>query len=231
MAITPIKRNNISDLVFEQIKENILDGEWVPGTKIPSESELCQMFSVSRVPIREALQRLGAIGLVETRQGEGTYVSHVNPGTFMNSLIPMLTPNKKNMMDILKYREIVEPKSASLAALNANNEDIARMEATLAKMIEINEVSIEFSVADFGFHLDVARATQNTLIFGAFNVINDIAISYYEKINMIMGIERAIKYHTLILDAIKNKDAEMAMKWMEEHIGTTVNDISSFYED
>lgn len=229
MAITPIKKNSISDQIYDQIKENIITGEWKIGTRIPSENELTQMLSVSRVPIREALQRLSALGMIETRQGEGTFVSEPNPGTFMNSLIPMLALNKKSMMDILQYRRIVEAESAALAAQNRDEEDVEAMEKTLLLMKQIPEPCIEFSHADLEFHLNVAKATKNSLIYGAYSIVREILISYYKKINEIMGIERAVKYHTLILEAIKDRDEERARRWMKEHIDTTIDDISYKY--
>ena len=119
MPIKPIQRRIISEQIFDQLKQIIVRGEWVPGTKIPSENEIRQMFHVSRVPIREALQKLSVLGLIEIRPGEGTYVSPVTMGTLMNSFMPILILNKKNMMDILQYRMLIEGESAALAAQNA----------------------------------------------------------------------------------------------------------------
>jgi len=229
MAITPIKKSNISDQIYNQLKENIITGEWKPGTRIPSENELTQMLSVSRVPIREALQRLSALGLIETRQGEGTFVSEPTPGIFMNSLMQMLALDKKNMMDVLQYRRIVEAESAALAAQNRDQEDIDAMEKTLFVMKNISEPCIEFSHADLDFHVFVAKATKNSLIYGAYSIVKEILISYYKKINEIMGIERALKYHTLVFEAIKDSDVERARKWMKEHVETTIDDISRKY--
>ena len=64
----------VSDIVFDQLKEMIVTQEWAPGDKIPSENEIAQMMSVSRVSVRSALQRLASIGIIESRQGEGTFV-------------------------------------------------------------------------------------------------------------------------------------------------------------
>ena len=69
-------------------------------------------------------------------------------------------------------------------------------------------------------------ATQNSLIAGIASIIHDVLIVYYRKINEIMGIERAIYYHTLVLNAIREGDADSARKWMNEHINTTVEDIA-----
>ena len=69
MEIVPISRRNISRQVYDQMLDNILNGVWPPGTKLPSENELTQMFGVSRVPIREALKKLSTMGITQTRQG------------------------------------------------------------------------------------------------------------------------------------------------------------------
>jgi GntR family transcriptional regulator, transcriptional repressor for pyruvate dehydrogenase complex len=209
---------------------NIMKGTWIPGTKLPSENELCLLFGVSRVPIREALRSLNTMGITQTRQGEGSFVSELNPGLFMNSLLPVLVLSRKGMMDILEYRRIVEPENAALAAQNGDEEDFATMAATLAVMDRIGRPALEFSIADMEFHLDIARATKNSLLFSAANVIRDVLVNYYRKINEIMGIERALKYHRLIYEAILDRDPNRARSWMQEHIATTIDDVSSKFE-
>lgn len=231
MPISPINRSMISEQVYEQIKGGIVRGEWEPGAKLPSENELSQMFNVSRVPIREALRKLNAFGVVETRQGEGTYVATLTAGNFMNSLLPILILNKKNMMDILQYRTLVEGESAALAACNATAENISLLQSNVQEIVRIAKSCPEFSHADLRFHTLVAQATQNTLIAGIANVIQDILFGYYRKINEIMGIERAIRYHTLIFESIRNGDADNARKWMNEHIRTTVENIAEDFAE
>lgn len=229
MDIVPIEKKNVSQQIADQIMGNIMQGTWAPGTKLPSENELCLLFGVSRVPVREALCTLSAMGITQTRQGEGSFVSEVHAGSFMNSLLPLLVLNRKSMMDILEYRRIVEPENAALAAKNAGDEDIEAMLATLTEMDRIGKPALEFSIADMGFHLDVARATKNTLLFGVTNVIRDVLVNYYRKINELMGVDRALKYHRLIFEAILARDPEQARRWMQEHIATTIDDVSVKY--
>lgn len=230
MDIIPIDKKSVSRQVYDQILDNILNGIWPPGTKLPSENELGLMFGVSRVPIREALKKLNAMGIAQTRQGEGSFVLMLTPGMFMNSLLPMLVLNRKSMMDILEYRRIVEPENAALAAKNADENDIAAMLVTLAEMDRIGKPEIAFSIADMKFHLDIARATKNSLLFNVSNVIRDVLVAYYRKINEIMGIERALKYHPLIFEAIRSRDPEQARRWMSEHIATTIDDVSQKFD-
>ncbi len=232
MEIVPIDRRNISRQVYDQMLDNILNGVWPPGTKLPSENELTQMFGVSRVPIREALKKLSTMGITQTRQGEGSFVQMMTPGMFMNSLLPMLVWNRKSMMDILEYRRIVEPENAALAATNADADDLACILATIRDIERIDAPVLEFAIADMKFHLDIARATKNSLLFNVSNVIRDVLVSYYRKINELMGTDRAIRYHRLIFEAIRDRDSDRARHWMQEHILTTIDDVSiKFPED
>ena len=148
MEIVPIDRRNISRQVYDQMLDNILNGVWPPGTKLPSENELTQMFGVSRVPIREALKKLSTMGITQTRQGEGSFVQMMTPGMFMNSLLPMLVWNRKSMMDILEYRRIVEPENAALAAINADEDDLACILTTIRDIERIGKPVLEFAIAD-----------------------------------------------------------------------------------
>ena len=85
-----VKRKSVSSQVYEQLKAQVLHRVWLPGTKIPSENLLPHQLGVSRVSVREGLQRLVSLGLLETRHGEGTFVCEYDAGTSMNALLPML---------------------------------------------------------------------------------------------------------------------------------------------
>ena len=231
MIVSPIDKRQIGHQVYDQILDNILNGIWPPGSKLPSENELCQLFGVSRVPIREALKRLTTMGITQTRQGEGTFVLMVTPGMFMNSLLPMLVLNRKSMLDVLEYRRIVEPENAALAARNADASDVATIAATIEQIRRVGRPAPEFAIADMKFHLEIARATKNSLLFNISNVIRDVMVSYYRKINEIMGVDRALKYHALIYEAIRDRDEEAARRWMKEHIDTTIDDVTRNFSD
>ena len=231
MVIVPIDKRGVGSQVYDQMLDNILNGVWPPGTKLPSENELGQMFGVSRVPVREALRKLNTIGITQTRQGEGSFVLMLTPGMFMNSLLPMLVWNRKSMMDILEYRRIVEPENAALAARHADEADIGNIASTIEEINRVGKPALEFAIADMKFHLDIARATKNSVLFNVSNVIRDVMVSYYRKINELMGVDRALRYHQLIFDAIRDHDEEAARRWMQEHIATTIDDVSVKYDD
>ena len=230
MQIKPIVKIRASQEIVDQILENIMAGNWVSGSKLPSEKELGQLFSVSRVPVRDALNKLQAMGVVVTRQGGGTFVTELSPGMFMNSLLPLLILNPKNMMDVLEYRRIIEPESAALAAKNADPSDLERIKRTLDEMERLNSPGIEFSIADARFHLDIAQSTKNSMIFNASNVVKDLLVHYYRKIVEVRGIGGALHYHPIIYRAIYDRDSEKAREIMAEHVMTTITDMAKIYQ-
>jgi GntR family transcriptional repressor for pyruvate dehydrogenase complex len=222
MAIKPIKKNNISNAVFEQMKQAIFNKEWEPGTKIPSENDLASMFSVSRISIRGAIQKLASLGIVETKHGEGTFVKELTSGLYMNSLIPMLYLEKPDIMFILEFRRIIEVESAKLAALRSDENDIAKLQLLLEKMDASKNDLKKHSEEDLNFHFEIARMTKNPIIENVNLILKDILASVLQDIVAALGYSRGIYYHQKLFEAIKAHDSEKAKQIMNEHIQNTI---------
>ena len=124
MGIKPIKKVNVGEQVFEQLKRMLIEGEWEPGSKIPSENELADLFNVSRITVRQALQKLNALGLIETKLGEGSFVKSVDIGESMNALIPVMYLGEHSASQVFEFRQIIETECARLACERATEEDI-----------------------------------------------------------------------------------------------------------
>lgn len=233
MPISPIKKNNVSDEVFKQMKTNIVSGEWEPGHKIPSESELVKLFGVSRISIRSAINRLNGLGILITRQGEGTFVSDLSPDISMNFLIPMILFDKGQLLEVLEFRRIIEIENANLAAQRASLEDIREMEDTIIKMKKYAGDAKRFAREDSNFHLSLAKAAKNSIMYKVNLIIKELLITHQVKIQEMFGPEGGLKYHPLILDAIKKRDSKLAVKIMKEHIGVTIRNVESskYYEN
>jgi GntR family transcriptional repressor for pyruvate dehydrogenase complex len=90
-----VRRSSIKQQVFEQLRDGIIRGTWPAGTKLPSESDLGAKLGCSRISIREALQMLASLGLVETRQGGGTFVQSYAGEVLFSPLLPMLALQKQ----------------------------------------------------------------------------------------------------------------------------------------
>lgn len=220
MEIRPIKKINVGQMVFDQMQELLIRGEWKPGDKLPSENELAEMFNVSRITIRQALQKLSVLGMVETRFGEGSFVKKADIGENMNALVPMLYLDRNSNLQVFEFREIIDAEAAGLAAERATLEDISELEQILTEMkkYEANGNTKMFGKKDLEFHLKISQITGNSLLIQTNFILRKILeISMEDVINK-MGGHPAIYYHTQILDAIKNKDRNRAMDLMRDHI-------------
>lgn len=214
-----LKRESVSDQIFEQIKEQIVQGKWKPGMKIPSENKLTKMLGVSRISLREALQKLITLGILETKQGEGTFVKKVTGDTYMNSLLPFFMLDKPETINILEYRKIVECGVVSLAVEKATKEDILMLEQNVKKMeknINNTEMHVE---ADVNFHIALAEITRNSVIIKVSYLTMEAMRKSMEDLYSPLDIkEFGLKYHKEIVNAIKERDKIKAQELMEEHI-------------
>ena len=124
MALHPVSRVRLSTQIENQLKDQILTGMLKPGERLPSENELAEIFKVSRVSIRQALQSLAAQGLIETRIGDGSFISQPNIGIFMQDVIPDVYLTDDSLRAVLEFRMLFEGPVAELAATRGTDEQI-----------------------------------------------------------------------------------------------------------
>jgi GntR family transcriptional regulator, transcriptional repressor for pyruvate dehydrogenase complex len=141
-SLKPVKRESIREQVFEQIRSQVLKGIWKPGERIPSENDLAAGLGASRVTIRECLQKLATLGLLEARQGEGTFVRTYAADIHLNSLYPLLALDRPGLKHVLEYRRVMERGTAALAAERATAGDIAELERLYRTMQESSQDKI-----------------------------------------------------------------------------------------
>lgn len=225
MAITPIKQKRVSDQVQDQIKDNIISGEWAPGTKIPGEMDLAEMFGVSRVSVRQAIHRMVGMGVLTIRRGEGTFVSEVFPKDYFNALLPVLMIEAADLVEMLEFRAVIEIESARFAALRADEEDIGRMANALSNMKKNKGDYRKFAHEDLNFHTALALATHNSVVVKVTTIMHDMLKNSMEEIVKLRGFQDGLHYHSRILDAIKAKDADAAAQLMREHIEAAISDV------
>jgi GntR family transcriptional repressor for pyruvate dehydrogenase complex len=130
----PIKTSKISDEVYKQIVSLISNGQLKPGDKIPSERELSSEIGISRQSIREALNRAEVMGLIEVRQGEGSFILSSLEGLLKPPLTVIIEKEVERIFDFLEIRKLVEGWCAEKAALEATSEELEDMKEILDKM-------------------------------------------------------------------------------------------------
>jgi len=224
MALQKINRQNVSDIVYQQLEACILEGTWKPGEKIPSENKLAEQMGVSRVTIRNALQRLSSIGLVEARQGGGTYVKMNDEGQTLLLLKPILMQTKPDVKYFLEYRLAIEPEIAALAAQRVLPEQMAQINSHLQayeKAVQRGDMAAA-EPADAALHYAIAVASHNPLIIKIYEIIKDIYGQNLSQIVRDVGADAGIRYHRKIVNAIALGNAADARTYMRKHLSETV---------
>jgi DNA-binding FadR family transcriptional regulator len=216
---------NTSEIVYKTIEGKILNGEWTSGMKITSEIQLSQDLGVSRMSVREAIEKMVALNILTKKQGEGTFVNELTPSIYLNSLIPMILFNKDNLIDVLEFRKIIEVESAGLCAERCDDETILKLEHHYQVMCDSKNKSPEFTDADYQFHMEIAKGTKNSLIIKVNSVLTDIWTYQQKEINSYLGPHGGVYEHRKILNAIKDRDRELSALFMERHIQRTLNEI------
>lgn len=215
--IKPIKRTNISEEVFLQMKQLILNREWKSGDKLPSENELCKLFNVSRVTVRNALQRLAVLDLIKTRPGDGAYVKMADNTASFNSLVPTAY-FEENIDIILEFRREIESSTCAIAVEKADEEDIKELRKMLKQMEGLQDDLEQLATVDLEFHYKIAQISRNALIIKTYEIITDIYSAHMKRMVRNMGGEYGMFYHKKIVDAIEARDADKARSYMREHI-------------
>ena len=217
-----VKKESIRTQVFRQLRDQVLRRTWPPGSKLPSEHELARSMGVSRVSLREGIQRLASLGILETRHGEGTFVRELTGDIYFNPLIPLLALDPADVFHVLEYRRIVERGSAALAAERATEQDLTDLEAVYELMQATRDNVAEFARADLEFHLVLAKATGNPVLIKVNNVLRSVLGISMENIVSTLGVSDGLHYHRLLIDAVRARDAAEAERLMEEHVVRTI---------
>jgi len=221
--LTRVRRTSVKQQVFEQLRDGIVRGTWPAGTRLPSENALTVKLGCSRISVREALQMLASLGLVETRQGGGTFVRPYSGEVLLSPLLPMLALTRTDVLHVLEYRRIVERGCAALAVERAGEAEVAELERACAAMRTSTQDLRAFAKADLEFHLALAMASKNPVLVKVNTVIRDVLSASWKEIVHVLGTRDGLHYHRRILEALKARDAVAAVALMEEHITRTID--------
>jgi GntR family transcriptional repressor for pyruvate dehydrogenase complex len=217
--LEPVRRSRIYEHIVGQIQALISDGKLKPGDQLPPERTLAETFKVSRTSVREALRALELSGLIEGRQGGGTFVRTPSSADLVQPLASALLAGRRELLNVLEVREIVEPAVSRLAAERATAEQVAELEAIVARQAEKLARGESFPEEDEAFHQTIVRAADNPILLRLLNVAMDLLRESRER--QFQGGDRparSLAGHRRILEAIKRRDGEAAYQATVEHI-------------
>ncbi|MBN8724479.1 MAG: FadR family transcriptional regulator [Acidobacteria bacterium] len=209
----PMVKRKVSDEIFLMLQEKIFLGVLKAGEKLPPERELSRQLGVTRVPLREALKRLQAMKLVEVRHGDGIYIlDYQSNGSFeflMSVIQSGLPLEKKLVQSVLEFRLIVVPELFRLAAKNATEESIKKLEVIVEQeKLSCNDRD-KLMELDFEFHTEVARASGNVFAQLLYNSLRPVYLTLSKKFfQTIPDLKQVPIQAESVVASLKNRDAD-----------------------
>jgi DNA-binding FadR family transcriptional regulator len=225
------------DSLTQDLTQRIMDGEYAPGAKLPTETELQKQWRVSRSVVREAMKVLASQGLVRIEQGRGTFVSDTNHASLKEQISFALRRADKSKdgarskplgewNELLEVRRVLEVEVAARAARNASPANLDAMQAAIDVLRDQPNEPEGYVDADLAFHRALAEATGNPLWAALLNSLNDLLRRYREAgFTGKDGVLFAARQHQKILDAVKSRDAQAAHDAMESHLKKSEQDL------
>lgn len=218
IRIRPIRKMRAYEAIVRQLQSLIAQGELRPGDRLMTERELAEQFRVSRVTVRQALSVLQAMGLVESRVGDGTFARGSQVPT-VTVLAPVLSPTGSTLLEQLELRRLIEPEVARLAASRATPVHLQEMTRYIGQQKHKMERGQPFIDEDSAFHMAVARSSGNDLLVRMMENIHELLRDSREQsLQTRSGRALSLAGHERILDAISRHDPGAAHRAMRRHV-------------
>jgi GntR family transcriptional repressor for pyruvate dehydrogenase complex len=221
-------RKKTYEIITDELRRMIEAGLIRPGEKLSAIDQLAAKYRVGRSTVREALSHLKALGLVESRQGGGTYVR--KPGLETNALPESLRHSNAELSQVLQVRKFLEVGAAELAAGRRTAEDVEKLGKLIVQMrdsVGSEELSL---IYDANFHLAIAHASGNAILAAMMEHIFSTMLRTMKDSRMLWlsGGEREtvgklLGEHVKLFEAIRDKDAKRAAATMAKHIDRVAN--------
>ena len=204
--LKPIRKGSLVDTAIESLRQNIENGEWPVGTRLPVEAELSEALGISRNTIREAVRVLAHVGMLETRQGDGTYVrANRDAGETLRRIA------RSRLAEQIEVRIMLETEAARLAADRRTDEDLKTMTTALDARAAAGSNIEERIGHDERFHHALVKASHNTALIELYDYFASAVSQTIEQTETDAALpEPTQEDHELLLAAVRRKDAGKA---------------------
>jgi GntR family transcriptional repressor for pyruvate dehydrogenase complex len=212
----------LSEEVSGELQRRVSRGELKPGDRLPTEKALGEAFGVSRAVVREAIARLKADGLIETRQGSGAFVVEA-PKTINLRFWQGAGPELGELRDIFELRAMVEGAVAELAAQRRDRDDLLAMKSHLQAMDDAMSSGSDGTEADDNFHIAMAKATRNAYVgrlveFLGRHFSDSRKLAWHGTSHQLAIPHEAQREHRALFEAISRGDGEASRRCALEHL-------------
>jgi GntR family transcriptional repressor for pyruvate dehydrogenase complex len=232
LGVRQVRKTKVYHEIVDQIRELIVAGRIKPGDRLPPERELAELFKASRNSVRDAIRVLEQMGLIESRQGDGTYVRSVSAEELAEPLALMLLQSRTQMRELWEVRRVLEPALAGFAAARITDEELDELDTVLEaqrRKVEAGFIPLE---EDTAFHYGIAEAARNTVMLRALDTLVDLLRQSRER--SLQQHDRpaySLAGHRRILAALRSRDPDAARAEMLRHLRDIEERVFSTTED
>ena len=210
----------VTDEAIGKIKEMIVSGALRPGDRLPKESELAAELGLSRNSLREAVRALSLIRILDVRQGDGTYVTSLDPDLLLDAMSFVVDFHRDDtVLEFLEVRRILEPAATAMAALAMSDEEIVGLREVLAALGP--DPDAEALVAnDLEFHRRIVACAGNSVLASLLESMSGptTRARVWRGLTQTGARAQTLAEHRAILDALAAHEPEVARSWATVHI-------------
>jgi GntR family transcriptional regulator, transcriptional repressor for pyruvate dehydrogenase complex len=212
----------VTDEAIEKIKEMIVSGALGPGDRLPRESELAAALGLSRNSLREAVRALSLIRILDVRQGDGTYVTSLDPQLLLEALSFVVDFHRDDtVLEFLAVRRILEPAATAMAAALIPDAELDVLGRRLDALGERPSVE-ELVAADLEFHRAIGAAAGNSVLCSLLESLSGptTRARIWRGLTQRDAVSRTLLEHRAILAALRDRDGEAARAWATVHVAS-----------
>ncbi|NJP45964.1 FadR/GntR family transcriptional regulator [Actinacidiphila epipremni] len=212
----------VTDEAIEKIKEMIVSGALRPGDRLPKESELAAELGLSRNSLREAVRALSLIRILDVRQGDGTYVTSLDPQLLLEALSFVVDFHRDDtVLEFLAVRRILEPAATAMAATRIPQEELEALQGKLDALGAQPSVE-ELVASDLEFHRGIVAASGNSVLCSLLDGLSGptTRARVWRGLTQEDAVSRTLLEHRAILAALRDRDAEAARSWATVHVAS-----------
>lgn len=210
----------VTDAAIDRIKQMILSGELAPGGRLPKEADLAERLGLSRNSLREAVRALALINVLDVRQGDGTYVTSLEPGLLLDAMSFVVDFHRDDtVLQFFQVRRILEPEATAMAATRMTEAEIAELREILVRLPEDPSVE-QLAANDLEFHRRIAAGSGNAVLCSLIESLSGptTRARIWRGLARENALDRTHEQHAAICDAIAARQPEVARSWATVHI-------------
>ena len=217
--------------VASRFLEQIVAGDYPPGSTLPPESDLAQDYDVSRIVIREAMRVLGTKGVVSVRQGRNTTVNPMAQWNLLDPQILLILFESRKLGDLAQHlveiRRILEVEAAGLAAERATDTEMAALRGLLEDMRSFHTTGPAYLTVENRFHTQVWKSARNALLEEMLNMLHEV-FSVAKEHSAVSEAPERDRWHVALCDAIGQRDVPAARHAMESDVSQFERQVARF---